>query len=477
SGAVVSFFDTPVAAQVAVTEEAGRHLLNLRVPLGAGSVHETPVKVWLWTDDAFPTKWTALDEWTAVYDATANRYRTSLGLGVTEPRPALLANLPSEETMQRYWENGPPEYEDSFHYNFAHTKLQKAADAGFRALIFDMHWDTDALYLNTPERYLPGSLSSGSGNAPWRLEINDALGGERALRELADRAHELGVKIILWIPPDHLSNSSPLLQEHPEWIKWRSDGTPETAGWADITGTSLSSGWYGYAIGQYRDIHQATGFDGVLIDSWLTFAMLPDGGEAQPMPQLDQAIALQRDLRQMGITEIHIEGTGPFGLSSGGYGLEGYLGGGPEEQAMAMKLFERIRGREYGLYRYTADTIPEPDSYYRALASKGVIGVFNLDVLDKMPKEQRARIARANHDFLRVSDKMERRHLIAKGDTWQGVAWTNGCSDEAVLFAFEVFHYPTSEWATIEDITTGSSFETEDGFETEPQHTYVIRYR
>ncbi|MFQ5854533.1 MAG: hypothetical protein ACE5LU_02660, partial [Anaerolineae bacterium] len=171
---------------------------------------------------------------------------------------------------------------------------------------------------------------------------------------------------------------------------------------------------------------------------------------------------------------IHIEGTSPFGLSSGGYGLEGYLGGGPEEQAMATKLFERIQGREYGLYRYTADTIPEPDSYYRALASKGVIGVFNLDVLDRMPADQRARIVQANHDFLRVSDTMERRHLIAEDDTWQGVAWTRRGSREEALFAFDRFRYPLAGRATIEDITAGISLSAEGGFETEPMHTYVI---
>ncbi len=473
-GSVVSFFDTPVAAQVAIAEEAGRHLLNLRVPLGAGLVRETPVKVWLWTDDAFPTKWAALDEWTAVYDATADRYRSSLGLGVTEPQPALIANVPDEEYMQRYWENGPPEYEDSFHYNFAHSKLLEAAELGFRILVFDMHWDTDAIYLPTPERYLPGSLSFGSGNAPWRLEINDALGGERALQELVDRADELGVEVILWIPPAHLSNSSPLLQEHPEWIKWRSDGIPETAGYRDITGTSLTSGWYDYAIVQYQGIQQATGFDGVLIDSWLTFAMLPDGSEEQPEPQLDQAIALQRDLQQMGAAQIMIEGTSPFGLSSGGYGLEGYLGGGPEGQAMAKRLYERIEGREYGLYRYIADTIPDAASYYRALASKGVIGIWNLDVLATLPEDQHDGIVQANHDYVQVSDKMERRHLIAEGDTWQGVAWTRRGSRDQVLFAFDRFHYLLAGRATIEDITAGITLSAEGGFETAPMHTYIV---
>ncbi len=64
----------------------------------------------------------------------------------------------------------------------------------------------------------------------------------------------------------------------------------------------------------------------------------------------------------MGCTEIHIERCSPLGLSSGGYGLG------------ELRFFECIKGHEYGLYYYVADTAFEPESYFRAVASKGIVG-------------------------------------------------------------------------------------------------------
>jgi len=461
-GAVASFFDRPVCAQVAVAEEAGRLLVTSRVPLGAGSARETPTKYWLWTDDAFPTRWAALDEWTSVFDAVAGHYNRQLGLRVTEPKPTLLWQTAGDH-YTHYKQRGRPKPEESWLHEFARNELPRAAELGLRVIYISGPWDCDSQYPR--ERYLPGSKCFGSTCAPWRLEIGEAIGGEAALKELCDRAHKLGVKIVLWSTPAHLSNSSPLLCEHPEWIAWRRDGTPDTFGYADITGTSLRSGYYPYAVGRYRKIRQATGFDGLWQDSLCTFGILSDYRERQPRPQLDRTLAMQRELWRMGCTEIHIEACGPLGLSSGGYGM-----GKPE-------LSEHIRGREYGLYRTVADALVEPESYYRALASKGVIGLTRLDVLDKLPEAQRARIVQANRDYVRVMDKMERRRLIADGDTWQGVAWTRRGSREELLFAFTRFRYPLAGRATVEDVTAGTTTAARAAIETTPVHTYVIRHR
>ncbi|NIA16604.1 MAG: hypothetical protein GWP08_21310 [Nitrospiraceae bacterium] len=282
------------------------------------------------------------------------------------------------------------------------------------------------------------------------------------------------MKIVLWSSPAHLSNSSGLLQEHPDWIAWRRNGTPADYDWGDITGTSLRSGYYDYAVDRYRHLREATGFGGIWLDSFLTFGVTTDFREAQPRPQLDRVLQLERELVKMGVTEIHLEGCGPFGLSTCGYPAEPYEYGNLVDRLKAIGRAQRIRGREYGLYRYLADNLVEPGSYYRALAAKGAIGVFNLRVIDRMDAKDRRQIVQANRDYVRVVDRMERRQLIGSPKTWNGVAWTRSGARERILFAFGRFHYPPGDGARIEDITSGVSNRAPRTFLTEPWHTYVI---
>ena len=90
--------------------------------------------------------------------------------------------------------------------------------------------------------YLSGSACAGSGNAPWQLVVSPASGSDRALRKLTDAAHDRGVRILLWTSPGHLSNSSPLLVQRPDWLTWRHNGTPENAGYRYVAETKVYSG-------------------------------------------------------------------------------------------------------------------------------------------------------------------------------------------------------------------------------------------
>ncbi|MFQ5640788.1 MAG: T9SS type A sorting domain-containing protein [bacterium] len=462
AGASVSFFDQPVGANVWVEDDADGHLLGFRIPLGVGSVRETPVKYWLWSTETLPTKWAAVDEWTNVCDALSAQYRQPLGLGLTEPKPTYFWAWPGQEYFNRYIEQGLAGVGTFWFEKLMDDELAQAAATGIRVIFLQAPWESDADY--SPERYLPGSYSGGSANAPWRLEVSEASGGEDLLKKMVARAHELGIKIVLWSSPGHLSNSSPLLIDHPEWIKWRADGVPEDFGYPDVTGVSQNSGYYDYAIGQYHNVHSNVPFDGIWQDSFLTFGFLPDARDRQPAPLLDRTLAMQTDFWQMGLTEVYIEGCGPLGLSTSGFGHEPPV---PSD-------LDKIRGREYGLYRYVADVFVEPQSYYRALASKGVVGIPDMKEFNKLSQGDRASITQANQDYMRVLDKMQRRKLIAIGDSWQGVEWTNSGSSEVVLFAFERFTYPVMPGVTIKDITAGTTLQGTNNFETRPRHTYII---
>ncbi|MCP5051540.1 MAG: hypothetical protein GY940_30510 [bacterium] len=472
-GAAASFFPDLTAARVSLASESGRIMQRVRVPLGKGTLRQSPVKYWLWTEKPFPDKFSAVDGWTAFYDTTANHYRENLGLGTTDPKPALWWINPSEDYFRNYVENGKPRLKDSWFYRLAESTLPAAKEMGFGLIHIDGFWESDIVHPATD--YLYGSDCFGSGNALWNLEVHESSGGLKGLKILMDRARELDIKIVLWNLSGDLSNSARRLKENTGWIKWRSDGTPETAGYGDVTGTSLNSGYFDYAVSRYRHIYDSVGgFDGFWFDSFLTFAMMPDFREEQPLPQLNRIVEMQAISWEMGMTNIFIEGCGPLGVSSGGYGYESVLANDPEGIKHVNRRFDSIRGREYLLYRYQADTIIEPDSYYRALASKGIIGIPNLEVLSQMSVGDRDHIARANRDYMQVLDKMQHRRLIAVDGRWVGVAWTNDVSSDVVVFAFSDFNYPFSGRGSIRDITSGRSLGTKSSLSVEPMHTYVI---
>ncbi|HID05871.1 MAG TPA: hypothetical protein EYP10_01860, partial [Armatimonadetes bacterium] len=362
--------------------------------------------------------------------------------------------------LLRCSEAGLPQKERWF-YRLA-SEVPKLARWGVRVIYVSGALESDAD--KTKSDWLAGSICFGSVCAPWRLEVSPCMGGEEGLKHLCEVAHRQGMKIVLWSTPAHLSNSSPLLRQHPEWLAWKADGTPEHFGYKDITGVSLRRGYFDYAMRQYEKIHRATGFDGLWQDSFLTFGILTDFSEAEPYPQLDETIAMQRQLQAMGCTEIHIEGCGPFGLSSGGYGY-----GRPE-------VFQRIKGREYGLYHYVADTRIEPESYFRALASKGIIGIKSIAEFENLSPDVKGRIAQFNYAYLKALPRMKRRKLIGDGDRWLAVEWLDSRGRKSVLFAFEPMRWETGRGAKVMDLNVNRECEMRNGLvECEPGRVYVIR--
>lgn len=462
AGSVVSFFGSVVTASVSVAEEPQSVRVCSKIPVKADDegVIETPTKYWLRADGDCSDKWKALDEWTDVLDGLGDYYRAMSGIRRVEPLPTLMWQS-GLEVFDKYQNTGNvSSLEDSWFYRFAEESLPRLAEVGVRTIYLGSVFESDGDHKQ--EEYAAGAESLGSTCAPWVLEVSPVKGSRSALAYLCNKAHELGMKIVCWSTPAHLSNSSPLLRQHPDWLAWRADGTPETCGYQDITGINLTRGHLDYTVTRYAEMHKATMFDGIWQDSFLTFGALTDFSDGRPYPQLNQTLELQRKLQELGCTELHIEGCGPFGLSSGGF--EYWK---PEVSAKAV-------GREYGLYYHIADMVLEPDSYYRALASKGAIGLKSLDEFLNLPDKARQRIMQANRDYLSVMAHMKRRYLIGKGEKWLGVEWRD--TDRVrVLFAFERFTYEVADGAIVEDVTAGRTRQVQDSrFTAERWHTYVV---
>ncbi len=464
-GTRIATFDRAVAARVAVEEEAGRLRIEASIPLaaGEGGTRLTPWRLWLSDPTPIADKWAALDRWTDLHEALAAGWREDLGLARSEVRPMLWH---SHGFAPRAAGAAGADY----FAELAGEALEIAEAHAFPRFLIDGPWESDWGHDET--EYLKGSGSFGSANAPWRLVPEPALGGRDGLRRLAEAARKRGIDLLLWTTPGHLSNSSPLLVENPDWLRWRIDGRPEDADYGDITGTAMESGWFDYAAGAAAGLARTVPFAGFHVDSWLTFGVYADARAPAPEPALSRSIALQKAWRRAGLSTILLEGVGPFGISGGGFG--GELLANPEEAPLARRAFEQIRGREYGLYRYVADTEVEPRSYYRALAAGGAVSINLLDFLERLDAPTRQAVARANRDHAAVRELMQRRRLIGRGEDWLGVSWTRDDSDAVAVFAFARFELPTEGRDLVRDVTAGETRRVSGTLTTEPYHTYRL---
>ncbi len=471
SGARIAYFEEPVGSQITVREIGGRHGLQLAVPIGVATANETPERFWYYSDEPLADKWTSVDEWTAVFDHVGDAYRTRLGMGISEPLPTLWLH-PTGEDFDRLRTTGSPNtYDESWLAAQIDDYLELSADLGFAMLNIDAPWESDMDHLDS--EFLPGSGSFGSGAAPWRLEISPAMGGVQGLRQAVEAIHGAGMKAAIWITPGHFSNSSSLLVDNPDWIRWRSTGVPEDADYGDIVGLDMNGEYFDYAVRQVQAAYDIAGFDGIMTDSFLTFGVYADARDPIPLPQFDRTLAFHKALRDMGMTEITNEGCGPLGVSGGGYAGGGYYMDHPQARAMALSRFETVDGREYGVYRYGADTIFEIDSYYRMVASKSHIQIDEVTQILNMDAEERAAMTSAHNDYMTVLPLMQRRQLVVRDNRWVGVQYTNDTTSDVVVFAFEPFEFSPASDATVTDVTSGS--EVGSGrFTTQARHTYRI---
>ncbi len=473
------WFDRPTAARETIERDGDFLVRSVAIPFATGSGRATPTKYWQVARARTPDRWTRIDRWTQSYEFLAARYRQQREHGRCEPLPCTLAVTPESDYIHFLQHGRPPRV--PWLERFAADELPELARIGVRLVYIAAPWESDAEHdrrqRRTPTRMPDGPVPRmeeiGSQHAPWDLKISPAIGGPESLKKLVAAAHRLGVQIVLWCGPAHLSLSSPQLIRHPDWPIWRQDGTPDDQDYNDLVGMSLSSGFGPFSIERYRDVRRKTGIDGLFFDSYLTFGAGIDFSQKQPHPQLDEMLNIERALWRMDLRQVHLEGVGVLGVGVGGFGYEttAYLGRPfPEE----VRQFRKIRGREYGLYRFVADTFLEPDSYYRALASKGMICIFDLRQFHRLDEDQRRWIGRANREYLAVLDQMENRHLIGDGDRWQGVAWTRNGATDQVIFAFEAFDVDLGQRGIVEDLTSGDRRPVDSRFRTEAWHTYRV---
>lgn len=112
-----------------------------------------------------------------------------------------------------------------------------------------------------------GTLGSPYSVSDYRA-INPELGDERSFRMLVDRAHALGMKVMIDVVYNHTSRDSRLLHERPEWFMRDARGNPagKVDDWSDVYDLDYShKGLWDYqiaALGKWADC----GVDGFRCD-------------------------------------------------------------------------------------------------------------------------------------------------------------------------------------------------------------------
>jgi len=379
-----------------------------------------------------------VDEYAMVFDHLERRARDEFGIADPRYEPACLAPQRSDDTFESRIE-----------------ELNEIAELGFRNI-----WLCTFESLNTKLRNRPTVNA-----AVYSLDPAELLGGAAGLGKLAAAARERGLGLITWAPGGQLIPQSEVLKANQDWLLRVPEGKRRPLGGS----TDLHSGYYDYAIGKYRELHEKTGIDGVWFDSFnaaLTPVQVREDGSRYF--QLRKAFEMVADAQAAGLANVQLEGAGPAGQ----YALTaGFLG--PPDPLCYKKAF----------YVYAARP-GRINSYYRYIANKAFpmmpvrysLWTYEYKALDQFPK-LREQVRQANRDWAAVRDLMVRRRLIAAAaDPWRdvGVEWSGAESGELALYAYGEFEHPLPGGARVTDVTTGKPVECDGMLRTECCHTYRI---
>ncbi len=86
-----------------------------------------------------------------------------------------------------------------------------------------------------------GTLGSPYAIKDYRI-VDEALGGERAFKQVVKSAHENGMKVLMDVVFNHMATDSVLTKEHPEWFLHDENGpTRKVAEWTDVVDFDFSN--------------------------------------------------------------------------------------------------------------------------------------------------------------------------------------------------------------------------------------------
>ncbi|MBI3912154.1 MAG: alpha-galactosidase [Armatimonadetes bacterium] len=376
--------------------------------------------------EGLENKYQALNEWTAVFDAVGKFYCGKYGLREAD------SILPTAFIH-------PDRYSSFQECARGLSQLQDAAEKHLHTHI----WESGAT-LGTPGMYNNPAVV-------WELVPARARGGAEGFAQLCDTAHRLGMKVTTWFPAFHMSNKSPLIAAHPEWIARDLSGKPITCGYKELIWLSLrSEGYFTYLLESFKKLREL-GLDGMMFDSFVQPANMDyicTTEHPEPALQVREMILLFKTLQEYGYTLLWTEGCtsgGPFGDSGYGFGNWGK---------------HEDEGREYAVYRWYVDVSVNvsAESHFRLLANKGVCLM------------SRPAWGSINNAYNRVRNLMQERYLL----DGNGVEWQNDKSRDRVLFSFTRFNYKVPSGKRVLDLTEENELKVRGILPAQPYHVYWV---
>lgn len=226
-------------------------------------------------------------------------------------------------------------------------------------------------------------VSSNNVGINWLSPLDyrpcDAVGGVEGERQMLAWAHELGIRVFLWVTTVGIDRNAPEVREHPEWFTHRRNGdlfycwdskAPDFVGYAPDA-DPCSSGWRQWLKQQTSELIER-GYDGIFIDGCIPRAdnhlrwNWPGEGRNGVEDQVCELAAYVRTLGPELLTFVEDEGLaiqGSCEMTMGRYtavapNLPGGtfdpgMQGGPEQHGTPTRIPPEM-ARHYLLVRYAS---------------------------------------------------------------------------------------------------------------------------
>lgn len=386
------------------------------------------------------------DDWSDVYDTVNDLWRGHFDYPEDTPTtgysPTMWAEVLSEEPLA---------------YRRVLDMIPRLAEYGVRRLFTGIWW----------KMHFTEDVSDKAICHVLEYVKSDKYGGNALLKEICDKAHQHGMEVFVWVL-GAVSRLSPMHQGHPEWICLDRSGYPvAAAAHPTLYCMDYNSGWADYFAERLLAIKEECGIDGLFIDSYHNLNFQPiNYADPELRTNMPGLIAWQRRMREAGLGTM-IETQGIFGTS-----LNWLDRGHLKTEAQA--------GVEHTFYKNMV-CIKTPwiqsgridESFcYRATANNAPVRLetdFNVPEDLVFPQDAwESFLARINHDYLAVGDRMIRRRTLSDD---RGVEWMDkGRERVLALWSFADFAYPVPEGMQVFEVTEGQELEVRNG------HTQVQRF-
>ena len=303
-GALLGYFDAMASINSLVHSPRGQaetRIYDMHQFELASSAATTPKVVVFHRDETPATDLEIQNRWTRCYDQCVDHYREGTNLSPERPMPFLLHNK---------WEI------DSYLYHLEET-LPLARELGFPAINIENCTESAQTQTDKPKYDLRGKIRNQC--CVWDWVVPEAWGGESALRELCDAAHEMGIEVHCWFN-SNTTPGSPIHENHPEWCIKRPTrkyfygaGFEPSLIYLDMNREDLRA----YILEQMAHIRQATGLDGLWHDSFCLGMRAVNYDDPRLRDQLHGSIRLVEGLQNLGYKYFTETVFGPLGPAIG----------------------------------------------------------------------------------------------------------------------------------------------------------------